>query len=88
MISKFGNTYKEVIRTFGPNIIKFSNQSLGDRLEIILTKTTNIFSKIVKKIKPDLIVFMEIEGSFISSFGGSLNHILTAHIEGGGFGNN
>ena len=43
VIPKFGNTYKEVIRTFGPNIIKFSNQSLGDRLEIILTKTTNIF---------------------------------------------
>ena len=49
VIPKFGNTYKEVIRTFGPNIIKFSNQSLGDRLEIILTKTTNIFPKIVKR---------------------------------------
>ena len=89
VIPKFGNTYKEVIRTFGPNIIKFSNQSLGDRLEIILTKTTNIFSKIVKKIKPDLIV---IHGDRVEALSaalvGSLNHILTAHIEGGGFGNN
>ncbi len=84
VIPKFGNTYKEVIRTFGPNIIKFSNQSLGDRLEIILTKTTNIFSKIVKKIKPDLIV---IHGDRVEALSaalvGSLNHILTAHIEGG-----
>lgn len=84
VISKFGNTYKEVIRTFGSNIIKFSNQSLGDRLEIILTKTTNIFSKIVRKIKPDLIV---IHGDRVEALSaalvGSLNHILTAHIEGG-----
>ncbi|OUU53347.1 MAG: UDP-N-acetylglucosamine 2-epimerase (hydrolyzing) [Pelagibacteraceae bacterium TMED65] len=84
VIPKFGNTYKEVIRTFGPNIIKFTNQALGDRLEIILTKTTNIFSKIVKKIKPDLIV---LHGDRVEALSaalvGSLNHILTAHIEGG-----
>ena len=48
VIPRFGNTYKEVIKTFGPKIIKFSNQAIGDRMEIILSKTTNFFSKIVK----------------------------------------
>ena len=37
-------------------IYKFKNQSLGDNLETILTKTIEKFSKIVKKIQPDLIV--------------------------------
>ena len=84
VIPKFGDTYKEVVKTFGPNIIKFSNQSLGDRLEIILTKTTNRLSKIIKKIKPDLIVTHgdRVE-ALATALVGSLNHILTAHIEGG-----
>ena len=84
VIPKFGNTYKEVQKIFKSNIIKFSNQSLGDRLEIILTKTTEKFSRVVKKIKPDLII---IHGDRVEALSaalvGSLNHIITAHIEGG-----
>ena len=60
-----------------PTIVK-------DTLEMILTKTTSKFSKIIKKIKPDLIV---IHGDRVEALScaltGSLNHILTAHIEGG-----
>ena len=71
VISKFGNTYKEVQKTFKTKIIKFKNQSLNDRLEI-------------KKINPDLII---IHGDRVEALSaalvGSLNHILTAHIEGG-----
>ena len=84
VMSKFGNTYQEVAKSFGSQIIKFKNQSLDDRLEIILTKTSEKFSKIVKKIEPDLIV---IHGDRVEALAcalvGSLNHILTAHIEGG-----
>ena len=84
VLEKFGNTYLEVKKHFRSKIIKFKNQSLGDRLEIILSKTSERFSKIVKKIKPDLIV---IHGDRVealaSALVGSLNHILTAHIEGG-----
>lgn len=84
LISKFGNTYREVEKTFGKKIIKFKNQIQNDSLEIILAKTTSKFSKIVKKIKPDLIV---IHGDRVEALScaltGSLNHILTAHIEGG-----
>jgi len=84
MMSQFGNTYREVEKTFGKQIIKFKNQSTNDTLEKILSKTTSRFSKIVKKINPDLIV---IHGDRVEALScaltGSLNHILTAHIEGG-----
>jgi len=84
LIGKFGNTYREVLKVFKKNIIKFKNQSLNDGLELILAKTTSKFSNIVKKIKPDLIV---IHGDRVEALScalvGSLNHILTAHIEGG-----
>ena len=84
VIPKFGNTYLEVKKYFRSNIIKFKNQSLGDRLEIILTKTSEKFSKIVKNMNPDLII---IHGDRVEALAcaivGSLNHILTAHIEGG-----
>ena len=84
VIPKFGNTFQEVQKYFKTKIIKFKNQSLNDRLEIILTKTSEKFSKIVKKINPDLII---IHGDRVETLSaalvGSLNHILTAHIEGG-----
>ena len=84
LLSKFGNTYIEVEKNFGKKIIKFKNQSQNDSLEMILAKTTSKFSKIVKRIKPDLIV---IHGDRVEALScaltGSLNHILTAHIEGG-----
>lgn len=84
MIEKFGYTYSEVTKVIKSKIIAFKNQSLDDRLEIILTKTTEKFSKIVTKINPDLIV---IHGDRVETLAcamvGSLNHILTAHIEGG-----
>jgi UDP-N-acetylglucosamine 2-epimerase (hydrolysing) len=84
VIPMFGNTYREVTKYFRSKIIKFKNQSLGDSLEIILTKTSKKFSKIVKKIEPDLII---IHGDRVEALAcavvGSLNHILTVHIEGG-----
>ena len=84
MIPRFGNTYQEINKFFKSNIVKFRNQKFGDNLETVLTNTTEKFSKIVKKIKPDLIL---IHGDRIESLAcalvGSLNHILTAHIEGG-----
>ena len=37
----------EIDKFFKSNIYKFENQKLGDRLEIILTKTTEKFSSYV-----------------------------------------
>ena len=84
MIKRFGETHREIDKFFKSNVIKFQNQSSGDNLESILNKTIEKFSKIVKKINPNLIV---IHGDRVESLAcslvGSLNHILTAHIEGG-----
>ncbi len=84
MVSKFGSTHNEVDKFFKSGVFKFRNQSSSDKMEKILNKTIEKFSIIVKKIKPDLIV---IHGDRIEPLGcalvGALNHILTAHIEGG-----
>jgi UDP-N-acetylglucosamine 2-epimerase (hydrolysing) len=84
MIPLYGNTYKEIQKFFSYNLIKFRNQNKGDKLEVVLNKTIKHFSRIVKKIKPDLII---LHGDRVETLAcalvGSLNHILTAHIEGG-----
>ena len=83
MAPKYANKQRILFTKLG-GVIKFKNQSLNDPLELILTKTTKKFSNIVKKINPDLIV---IHGDRVEALScalvGSLNHILTAHIEGG-----
>tara|TARA_Y200000002_G_scaffold381798_1_gene396831 strand:+ start:2845 stop:3993 length:1149 start_codon:yes stop_codon:yes gene_type:complete len=84
LLKEYGNTYIEVEKNFKKNIFKFKNQSIENNLEIILQNTVQKFSKLVKKIKPDLIV---LHGDRVESLAcalvGSLNHIRTAHIEGG-----
>tara|TARA_S200000501_G_C20774720_1_gene722157 strand:- start:114 stop:1244 length:1131 start_codon:yes stop_codon:yes gene_type:complete len=84
VVPKFGNTYKEVLKSFKKNIIIFKNQKNKTILESILSDSVNKFKKIIKRIKPDLIV---IHGDRIEALAlglvGSLNHIHTAHVEGG-----
>ena len=84
LLTEYGSTYTEVEKSFKKNIFKFKNQSIGNDLETILKNTIEKFSKLVKQIKPDLIV---LHGDRVESLAcalvGSLNHILTAHIEGG-----
>ena len=64
-------------------IFIFKNQKSSSILENILSDTVNQLNKIVKN-KPDLIV---IHGDRIEALSlalvGSLNHIHTAHVEGG-----
>ncbi len=84
VISKFGNTYQEVLKLFKKNVFIFKNQVENDKLEKILSNTIDKFSKIIKKIEPDLII---IHGDRVEALAaasvGSLNHIHTAHVEGG-----
>ena len=84
MLKEYGYTFDEVYKSFKFNIIKFNNQKSGDKLEIIFNKTVEKFSKIIKKIKPDLII---VHGDRVEAMAcalvGSLNHILTGHVEGG-----
>jgi len=84
MLAEYGSTHTEIDKFFNSGVIKFKNQIVGDKLEKILTETIQKFSKVVKEIKPDLII---IHGDRVEPLAcalvGSLNHILTAHIEGG-----
>jgi UDP-N-acetylglucosamine 2-epimerase (hydrolysing) len=84
MLKEYGYTFSEVNKSFKSNIIKFNNQKSGDKLEIIFNKTVDKFSKIIKKLKPDLII---VHGDRVEAMAcalvGSLNHILTGHVEGG-----
>ncbi len=84
MLTEYGSTHTEIDKFFKSGVIKFRNQIVGDKLEKILTETIQKFSKVVKEIKPDLII---IHGDRVEPLAcalvGSLNHILTAHIEGG-----
>ena len=84
MMPEFGNTVIEVRKTFQKNIFSFKNQKKKNSLENILAKTVEELSKIIKSKKPNLII---IHGDRVETLAGaiagSLNHILTAHIEGG-----
>lgn len=83
MMPEYGNTIIEVRKTFGKNILSFKNQKKKS-IESILTKTIEELSKIIKNKKPNLII---IHGDRVETLAGaisgSVNHILTAHIEGG-----
>ena len=83
-LKEFGSTYDELQIDKIKNIFKFNNQLKLNNLDLILSKTIKGFNSYVKNIKPDLIV---IHGDRIEALGcalvGSLNNILTAHIEGG-----
>jgi UDP-N-acetylglucosamine 2-epimerase (hydrolysing) len=84
MLEKFGHTHIEIEKSGFKGIFKFVNQNSRDDMDQILAKTINGFGDYVKEFKPDLII---IHGDRVETLAGaivgSLNNILTAHIEGG-----
>jgi len=84
MLSKYGYTCLEVERSEFDNFYKFINQNRSDSMDQILSKTISGLSDFVKEISPDLII---VHGDRVEALAGaivgSLNHILTCHIEGG-----
>ena len=76
LLMKFINGFK--------NVFKFNNYVHSKKMDIGLASTVNGFSDYVSQIKPDLII---IHGDRVEALAGSivgsLNNILTAHIEGG-----
>ena len=85
---KYGLTYKEIYKDFKKtknlSIFKTSNFIKSQKREIILSRTINLFSKFVDKVKPDLII---VHGDRLEALAGSLvgtfKKYLVAHIEGG-----
>ena len=83
-LSSYGSTHTELNKDKIKNLFKLKNQIKNDSMDVIVSKTISVFSKFIKKIKPDLIV---IHGDRVEPLAcaivGSLNNILVAHIEGG-----
>lgn len=83
-IKKYGSTYNEIEKDGVKNIHRFYNQDKKTKMDKILSKTVDGFSKFVDKISPDLII---VHGDRVESLAGAvvgcLNNIKTAHIEGG-----
>lgn len=84
MDPKYGRTVDEIIKSGYKNIFMYYNHSDSDSMDIVLAKTIEGFSNYVTDIKPDLII---VHGDRVEVLAGaivgSLNNILTAHIEGG-----
>jgi UDP-N-acetylglucosamine 2-epimerase (hydrolysing) len=84
MLAKYGYTCDEVTREGYSNIHKFFNQNAHDDMDQILSKTVAGLADYVREVRPDMIV---IHGDRVEALGGasvgSLNNVLTGHIEGG-----
>jgi UDP-N-acetylglucosamine 2-epimerase (hydrolysing) len=84
MLSKYGYTCEEVEALGIGNVYKFVNQSMGDSMDSILGKTIIGFGDYVREISPDMII---VHGDRLEALAGasvgSMNNIITAHIEGG-----
>ncbi len=84
MNSRYGRTVHEIINSGFKNIFMYYNHFNNDSMDIVLAKTIDGFSHYVKDIEPDLII---VHGDRVEALAGaivgSLNNLLTAHIEGG-----
>ena len=84
MLKKFGYTCAEVERMNYDNTFLFINQSGPDKMDRILANTILGLSDYVAQVKPDMIV---VHGDRVEALAGasvgSLNNILTVHVEGG-----
>jgi UDP-N-acetylglucosamine 2-epimerase (hydrolysing) len=83
-LSKYGNTWDEVVKEGYKNIFVFMNQTHTTDQDIILANTITGFGNFIKEIKPDMIV---VHGDRVETLAGAIvgtfNNILVAHVEGG-----
>lgn len=86
-LKKFGSTWMKIkLKKYDniKNVIRFNNQSSNEPTDITFAKTIFGFTKIVKKISPDLII---VHGDRIEPLAcasvGALNNFKIGHIEGG-----
>ena len=72
MLPKFGNTYKEIEKSFSSKIVvKRNNQIKNSSLDVILAKTIFQFSKFIKKFEPDIIL---VHGDRAEAFAAAAGH--------------
>ncbi|MDD5999188.1 MAG: UDP-N-acetylglucosamine 2-epimerase, partial [Lachnospiraceae bacterium] len=84
MLSRYGSTYKEVIKDGFPNIYTFVNQNTNTPMDLTLSNTITGFSNYIAELKPVAIV---VHGDRLEALAGAivgaLNNIRVLHIEGG-----
>lgn len=84
MLSKYGSTYKEILKDGFQNVYQFVNTRDRESMDITLSNTIVGFSNYVTEFKPDLII---VHGDRVEALAGAivgaLNNIKVAHIEGG-----
>lgn len=84
MLSRYGSTWYEVAEFGKGKIHPFVNQSPGDAMDQVLSKTISGLSDFVREWKPDLVV---VHGDRVEALAGAavgaLNNILVCHLEGG-----
>ncbi len=83
-LSRYGFTFHEIEKQGYKNIFVYMNQTSATEMDIILANTIIGFSNFAKEISPDMII---VHGDRVEALAGaivgSINNILTAHIEGG-----
>jgi len=84
MLSKYGDTIKEIKRSGFDNIFMYINQMEGESMEIILANTITGLTRYLQEYNIDLVV---IHGDRIEALAGAivgaLRNTLVAHVEGG-----
>ncbi|HCJ09066.1 MAG TPA: UDP-N-acetylglucosamine 2-epimerase (hydrolyzing) [Lachnospiraceae bacterium] len=84
MLSRYGSTYKEIIKDGFPNIYTFVNQNTNTPMDLALSNTITGFSNYIAELKPIAIV---VHGDRLEALAGAivgaLNNIRVFHIEGG-----
>ena len=84
MQSRYGSTYKEIIKDGFDSYFGFVNQQQGTSMDVALSNTILGFSNYVNELKPDMIV---VHGDRLEALAGAIvgafNNIKVAHIEGG-----
>lgn len=84
MLSKYGCTYKEILKDGYQNIYTYINQSGKESMDIILSNTILGFGNYIAEMKPDAIV---VHGDRLEALAGAIvgafNNIKVFHIEGG-----
>lgn len=84
MLSKYGATYREIVKDGFPNIYTFVNQNNNSPMDITLSNTITGFSNYIAEIAPKAIV---VHGDRLEALAGAIvgafNNIRVFHIEGG-----
>ena len=84
MLSKYGATYKEIIKDGFPNIYTYVNQNAHTDMDITLSNTITGFSNYIAEIKPiGIVVHGDRLDALAGAIVGALNNIKVFHIEGG-----